>query len=147
MIVAKAASTIYVVGSAGQGNAEAGRFAVWISHGSLAALAAAIVIAVPGLRAGRGKLLEVGAVVTFIGFVVVAFLAMIPSHVVAGALDARLGTSSSTRRSRSGWWFGGMEQSSAAGEPDTATLQKWRREQRGGPIEDVSDERQCTPEL
>jgi hypothetical protein len=55
-------------------------FTVLTSHsslklGSLAALAAAIVIAVPGLRAGRGKVLEVGAVVTFIGFVVVAFLA------------------------------------------------------------------------
>jgi hypothetical protein len=43
--------------------------------GSLVALAAAVVIAVPGIRAGRPKLLEVGAVVTFIGFVVVAFLA------------------------------------------------------------------------
>ncbi|HEY1521087.1 MAG TPA: hypothetical protein VGF91_31975 [Solirubrobacteraceae bacterium] len=43
--------------------------------GSLAALAAAIVIAVPGVRSGRPRLLEVGAVVTFIGFVVVAFLA------------------------------------------------------------------------
>jgi hypothetical protein len=55
-------------------------FTVFASHatlklGSLAALAAAIVIAVPGIRAGRPKLLEVGAVVTFIGFVVVAFLA------------------------------------------------------------------------
>lgn len=43
--------------------------------GSLAALAAAVVIAGPGVRAGRPKLLEVGAVVTFIGFVAVAFLA------------------------------------------------------------------------
>ena len=43
--------------------------------GSLAALAAAIVIAARSVRAGRPKLLEVGAVVTFIGFVVVAFLA------------------------------------------------------------------------
>jgi hypothetical protein len=43
--------------------------------GSLVALAAAIVIAVPGIRAGRPKLLEVAAVVTFVGFVVVAFLA------------------------------------------------------------------------
>lgn len=39
------------------------------------ALAAAIVIAVPGVRAGRPKPIEVGAVVTFMGFVVVAFLA------------------------------------------------------------------------
>jgi hypothetical protein len=55
-------------------------FTVLASHatlklGSLAALAAAIVIAVPGVRAGRPKLLEVAAVVTFIGFVAVAFLA------------------------------------------------------------------------
>jgi hypothetical protein len=42
--------------------------------GSLAALVAAIVIAVPGVRAGRPKLIEVGAVATFIGFLVVAFL-------------------------------------------------------------------------
>ncbi|MGO9885494.1 MAG: hypothetical protein ACLPV4_21065 [Solirubrobacteraceae bacterium] len=55
-------------------------FTVLVSHatltlGSLAALATAIVIAVPGIRKGRPKSLEVGAVVTFIGFVVVAFLA------------------------------------------------------------------------
>jgi len=55
-------------------------FTVLASHatlkiGSLVALGAAIVIAVPGIRAGRPKLLEVGAVVTFVGFVVVAFLA------------------------------------------------------------------------
>jgi hypothetical protein len=55
-------------------------FTVLASHatlkiGSLAALAAAIVIAVPGIRAGRPKALEVGAIFTFIGFVVVAFLA------------------------------------------------------------------------
>ena len=55
-------------------------FTVLASHatlklGSLAALAAAIVIAVPGIRSGRPKVLEVGAIVTFIGFVVVAFLA------------------------------------------------------------------------
>jgi hypothetical protein len=43
--------------------------------GSLVALAAAVVIAVPGVRAGRPKVLELGAVVTFIGFVVVAFVA------------------------------------------------------------------------
>jgi hypothetical protein len=43
--------------------------------GSSAALAAAVVIAVPGVRTGRPKLLEVGAVVTFIGFLAVAFLA------------------------------------------------------------------------
>jgi hypothetical protein len=55
-------------------------FTVLASHttlklGSLAALAAAIVIAARGIRAGRPKLLEVGAVVTFIGFVIVAFVA------------------------------------------------------------------------
>jgi hypothetical protein len=55
-------------------------FTVLASHatlkiGSIAALAAAVVIAVPGIRAGRPKLLEVGAVVTFVGFVVVAFVA------------------------------------------------------------------------
>ena len=55
-------------------------FSVLASHatlklGALVALAAAIVIAAPGVRAGRPKLIEVGAVVTFIGFVVVAFLA------------------------------------------------------------------------
>jgi hypothetical protein len=54
-------------------------FTVLASHaslklGSLAALAAAVVIAVPGARAGRPKLIEIGAVVTFIGFVVVAFV-------------------------------------------------------------------------
>ena len=54
-------------------------FSVLASHatlkiGSIAALVAAVVIAVPGVRAGRPKLLEVGAVVTFIGFVVVAFV-------------------------------------------------------------------------
>jgi hypothetical protein len=55
-------------------------FTVLVAHaslelGSLAALAAAVVIALPGVRSGRPKLLEVGAVVTFIGFVAVAFLA------------------------------------------------------------------------
>jgi hypothetical protein len=55
-------------------------FSVLASHaslklGSLLALVAAVVIAVPGVRAGRPKLIEVAAVVTFIGFVVVAFLA------------------------------------------------------------------------
>ena len=43
--------------------------------GSIAALGAAVVIAVPGVRSGHPKVLEVGAVVTFIGFVAVAFLA------------------------------------------------------------------------
>jgi uncharacterized membrane protein len=55
-------------------------FTVLVAHsslklGSFAALAAAVVIAVPGVLKGRPKLLEVGAVVTFVGFVVVAFLA------------------------------------------------------------------------
>jgi hypothetical protein len=54
-------------------------FTVLASHatlkiGSIAALVAAVVIALPGVRAGRPKLLEVGAVVTFIGFVVVALV-------------------------------------------------------------------------
>jgi hypothetical protein len=55
-------------------------FTVLASHatltvGSIAALVAAVVIAAQGVRAGRPKLLEVAAVVTFIGFVVVAFVA------------------------------------------------------------------------
>jgi hypothetical protein len=55
-------------------------FTVLASHatlkiGSIAALVAAVLIAGRGVRAGRPKLLEVGAVVTFIGFVVVAFVA------------------------------------------------------------------------
>jgi hypothetical protein len=55
-------------------------FTLLVAHasltlGSLAALATAVVIALPGVRSGRPKLLEVGAVVTFIGFVAVAFLA------------------------------------------------------------------------
>jgi hypothetical protein len=55
-------------------------FTVLASHatlklGSLAALVVAIVIAVPSVRKGHPKSLEVGAVVTFIGFAVVAFLA------------------------------------------------------------------------
>ncbi len=43
--------------------------------GSLVALAAAVVIAIPGIRSGHPKSLEVGAVITFIGFVVIAFVA------------------------------------------------------------------------
>ncbi len=43
--------------------------------GSLVALAAAVVIAMLSIRAGRPKILEVGAVATFVGFVVVAFVA------------------------------------------------------------------------
>ena len=43
--------------------------------GSLVALAAAVVIAIPGIRSGHPKSLEVGAIITFIGFVVVAFVA------------------------------------------------------------------------
>jgi hypothetical protein len=55
-------------------------FTVLVAHstlklGSLLALAAAAGIALPGIRKGRPKSLEVGAVVTFVGFVVVAFLA------------------------------------------------------------------------
>lgn len=43
--------------------------------GSVAALVAAVAIAVPGVRARRPKTLEVGAVLTFIGFAAVALLA------------------------------------------------------------------------
>jgi hypothetical protein len=55
-------------------------FSVLASHatlklGAVAALVTAVVIAGRGVRAGRPKLLEVGAVVTFVGFVVVAFVA------------------------------------------------------------------------
>jgi len=55
-------------------------FTVLVEHsslklGSLAALAIAVIIAVPGVRKGQPKVLEVGAVVTFLGFVAVAFLA------------------------------------------------------------------------
>ncbi|HEX3977361.1 MAG TPA: hypothetical protein VHW96_13930 [Solirubrobacteraceae bacterium] len=53
-------------------------FTVLVQHtslklGSLVALGVAAVIAVPGLRAGRAKVLELGAVATFIGFAVAAF--------------------------------------------------------------------------
>jgi hypothetical protein len=55
-------------------------FTVLASHatlkiGSVVALAAAVVIAIPGIRSGHPKSLEVGAIITFIGFVVVAFVA------------------------------------------------------------------------
>jgi hypothetical protein len=54
-------------------------FTVLVQHtslklGSLVALAAAVVIALPGLRAGHPKALELGAVVTFIAFAVAAFV-------------------------------------------------------------------------
>jgi hypothetical protein len=54
-------------------------FTVLVQHtslklGSLVALVAAAVIALPGLRAGRPKALELGAVVTFIAFAAAAFL-------------------------------------------------------------------------
>ena len=42
---------------------------------ALAALAAAVAIAVPSLSAGRPKLLELGAILAFVGFTVVAFTA------------------------------------------------------------------------
>ena len=42
---------------------------------AVAALAAAVAIAVPSLVAGRPKVLELGAVVAFVGFTVVAFTA------------------------------------------------------------------------
>ena len=48
---------------------------VSLELGSLVALVAAVVIAVPGLRAGRPKVLELGAVVIFAAFVVVSFVA------------------------------------------------------------------------
>ncbi len=40
---------------------------------AIAALAASVIIALPGLFAGRPKLLELGAVVAFAGFAIVAF--------------------------------------------------------------------------
>jgi hypothetical protein len=43
--------------------------------GSVVALVVAVVIAIPGIRSGHPKSLEVGAIITFIGFVVVAFVA------------------------------------------------------------------------
>jgi hypothetical protein len=55
-------------------------FTVVAEHGtvklaSLVALAVAIAIALPGIRAGQPKTLELGAIVAFIGFAVVAFTA------------------------------------------------------------------------
>jgi hypothetical protein len=55
-------------------------FTVLVAHsslklGSIIALAAAVVIAIPGIRSGHPKSLEIGAIATFIGFVVVAFIA------------------------------------------------------------------------
>jgi hypothetical protein len=44
-----------------------------VQAASLVALATAAVISLPGLRAGRPKLLELGAVATFVAFSVVAF--------------------------------------------------------------------------
>lgn len=54
-------------------------FTVIVSHsnlklGSVVALLAAVAVALPGVLARRPKILELGAVATFIGFVVVAFL-------------------------------------------------------------------------
>jgi hypothetical protein len=55
-------------------------FTVLVAHstlklGAIVALAAAVVIAVPGIRSGHPKSLEIGAIVTFVGFVAVAFIA------------------------------------------------------------------------
>jgi hypothetical protein len=52
---------------------------------AIAALGASVVIALPALIAGRPKLLEVGAIVAFVGFAVVAFSA----DAATGALVAR----------------------------------------------------------
>jgi MFS family permease len=41
---------------------------------TLVALVASILIAIPGIRRGRPKILEVGAVVAFAGFTIVAFI-------------------------------------------------------------------------
>src|ERR1700729_1085660 len=54
-------------------------FTVLVQHsslilGSVVALVVAAVIAVPGVRAGRPKILELGAVATFIGFTVAALV-------------------------------------------------------------------------
>jgi len=43
--------------------------------GSIAALLIAVAISLPGIRAGRPKALELGAVAAFVGFTVVAFTA------------------------------------------------------------------------
>jgi hypothetical protein len=53
-------------------------FTVLVQHtslklGSLVALVVAAAIALPGVRAGRPKMLELGAVVTFIAFAIAAF--------------------------------------------------------------------------
>jgi hypothetical protein len=48
---------------------------VSLKLGAGVALVAAVVIALPGLRAGRPKMLELGAVVTFAAFLVAAFAA------------------------------------------------------------------------
>ena len=55
-------------------------FTLLVEHGglkvaALVALVAAIVISLPGLRSGRPKALELGAVATFAGFAVLAFTA------------------------------------------------------------------------
>jgi hypothetical protein len=55
-------------------------FTIIAEHGtlklaSLAALVIAVGISLPGIRAGRPKLLELGAVIAFIGFTAVAFTA------------------------------------------------------------------------
>lgn len=52
---------------------------------AITALGAAVVIALPALIAGRPKLLEIGAIVAFAGFAIVAFLA----DAATGALVAR----------------------------------------------------------
>lgn len=52
---------------------------------AITALGAAVVIALPALIAGRPRLLEIGAIVAFAGFAIVAFLA----DAATGALVAR----------------------------------------------------------
>jgi hypothetical protein len=54
-------------------------FTVLVQHtslkfGSLVALGAAVAIALPGVRAGRPKVLELGAVATFVAFAIAAFV-------------------------------------------------------------------------
>jgi hypothetical protein len=122
-------------------------FTVLASHaslklGSLAALAAAIVIAVPGVRAGRPKLIEVGGAreqvperywrsTTFkeingklTTMWACVFAAMVPFHVIAGALDTRAGNIVFNWAIPLGLVVWGIKRSSAAGEANASTVQK-----------------------
>lgn len=56
-----------------------------LKAGAIAALGASVIIALPSLIAGRPKLLELGAILAFAGFAIVAFSA----DAATGALVAR----------------------------------------------------------